>query len=93
MVKIKSIWMDSACCDKETGMGIILDADLDNGACIMVCLDSKAGEPRFDDIMSGKCRDQPQTDSERVYWENESSLTLGEMMGMLQIGRETEAAT
>ncbi|MDR0839915.1 MAG: hypothetical protein LBN26_00795 [Christensenellaceae bacterium] len=90
-VKIKSVWMDSACCDKQ-GMGIALDVDLDNGASMMVYLDSKAGEPSFTDILNGKYRAKPKTDGERVYWENGASLSFQEMIDMLQAEKRARAA-
>jgi hypothetical protein len=82
-VKIKSVWMDNACCD-ERGMGIALDVDLDNGASVITYLDSKASEPLFCDIAMGKCLDQPKTDGERIYWENGANLSFQEIMDMLQ---------
>jgi hypothetical protein len=90
-VKIKSVWMDAACCD-EHGMGIALNVDFDNSAVILVYLDSKAGDPLFADIFSGKCETQPKTDGDRVYWETGASLTVPEIMVMLQTERQAGVA-
>ena len=83
MPKIMEIWMDDACCD-ECGMGIVLYVHFQNGEGIIVSLDSKVDEPLFRDVLNSKCRDKPQTDGERVYWENGASLSVREMYAMLQ---------
>lgn len=74
--------MDNACCDNR-GMGITLNVYLNNGAGIAFLLDSKANEPLFHDVVMNKCA-PPQTDGERVYWENGASLMLQEMLALLQ---------
>ena len=85
MPKIMEIWMDDACCD-ECGMGIVLFVHFQNGEGIFVSLDSKVDEPLFRDVLKSKCRDRPQTDGERVYWENGASLSVQEMLAMLKSG-------
>jgi hypothetical protein len=87
-VKIRGVWQDAACCD-ERGMGIALNVDFDNSAVILVYLDSKADDPLFADIFSGKCETQPKTDGERIYWETGASLTLQELMAILQTGADS----
>ncbi|GHU80019.1 hypothetical protein FACS1894191_4240 [Clostridia bacterium] len=89
-VKIRGVWQDAACCD-EHGMGIALNVDFDNSAVIFVYLDSKADDPLFTDIFSGKCDVQPKTDGDRVYWETGASLTVPEIMDMLQTERQSRA--
>ena len=89
-IRIKGIWLDDACCN-EYGMGMALNVDLDNGASIMFFLDSKANEPLFSDVVKNKCG-KPKTDGERVYWENGASLSLQDMMEILQSNKKTEAA-
>jgi hypothetical protein len=84
-IKIESIWLDNACCDSR-GMGITLNVYLNNGAGMMLLLDSKASEPLFRGVMMNECA-PPQTDGERVYWENGASLTLQEMLTILQTQR------
>ena len=81
-IKIKSIWLDNACCD-ENGMGMVLNVDLNNGSSIMLCLDSKANEPLFCDVVRGKCG-EPKTDGDSVYWENGARLSLHDMIATLQ---------
>ena len=83
MQKITEIWMDDACCD-EFGMGILLYAHFQNGEGIIVSLDSKVNEPLFSDVLNSACRDRPQTDGERVYWENGASLSVNELFAMLK---------
>ena len=83
MSRIKEIWMDDSCCD-ERGMGIVLYIQLHNGEGIMISLDSKVDEPLFRDVLNGNCKSEPQTDGERVYWENGASLSIQEMIAMLQ---------
>ena len=83
MPKIMEIWTDDACCD-ENGMGIVLYVHFQNGEGIIVSLDSKANEPLFRDVLNSRCRDRPQTDGERVYWENGASLSVREMFAMLK---------
>jgi len=81
-IKIESIWLDDARCD-ENGMGIVLNVDLDNGASMIINLDSKANEPLFRDVVLNRCG-KPKTDGERVYWQNGASLSIQEMVEMLQ---------
>ena len=86
MSKIKEIWMDDSSCD-DSGMGIVLYVNLQNGEGIIISLDSKADEPLFRDVVNGKCRSKPLTDGERVYWENGASLSVQEMISILQTDR------
>ena len=81
-IRIKSIWLDGACCDKN-GMGMALNVDFDNGSSIMFLLDSIADRPLFRDVVMNRVR-EPQTDGERVYWDNGACLTIPDMMGLLQ---------
>ena len=83
MQKITEIWTDDACCD-ERGMGTVLYVHFQNGEGIIVSLDKKADDPLFRDVLGGKCCDRPQTDGERVYWDNGASLSIGEMFSMLK---------
>ncbi|MCL1821109.1 MAG: hypothetical protein FWG36_10720 [Oscillospiraceae bacterium] len=81
--KIKRFCVDDASCD-ERGMGMTLIVDLDNGSSILLTLDSKADDPLFRDVVKGICG-KPQTDGERVYWENGASLTIQNMIEILQV--------
>ena len=85
MQKITEIWIDDACCD-ERGMGTVLYVHFQNGEGLIVSLDSKADDPLFRDVLSSKSCDRPQTDGERVYWENGASLSVQEMLAMLKSG-------
>ena len=80
--KIKRFYVDDASCD-ERGMGMMLIVNLDNGQTIMLLLDSKADEPLFNDVLMNKCG-KPQTDGKRIYWSNGASLSLRDMMKILQ---------
>ena len=89
MAKIEDVWMDNASCNKETGMGITLNVNFDNRASVTVCLDSKINDPLFADVIKNKNKhcSQPQTDGDRVYWSNGASLTVDEVMLMLQTAK------
>ena len=90
MSKITEIWMDDACCD-ERGRGSVLYVHFQNGEGIIVSLDSKANDPLFSDVLSCNCRDRPQTDGKRVYWNNGASLSISEMFAMLKSGMDDGA--
>ena len=92
MSKITELWMDDAQCD-ERGRGIVLYVHFQNGEGIIVSLDTKADEPLFRDVLKSECRDKPQTDGERVYWENGASLSVEELFAMLQSGMQDGGAT
>ena len=84
MANVKIKWVDyhDVTCDAN-GMDFVLVVDLDNGSSIMPVLDSLARKPLFDEIVTGQCNGKPETDGERVFWENGASLTLQDMMGIL----------
>ena len=84
--KITNIWIDSGCCDSVSGKGMALSVELNNGAYFCISLDSKADEPLFNDVVRGRCG-SPETDGERVYWKNGASLSIQDMMEILQTGR------
>ena len=92
MQKITEIWMDDAQCD-ERGMGLVLYVHFQKGDGIIISLDTKADEPLFCDVLKRDCRDKPQTDGERVYWENGASLSAEELLAMLQAGLHDGTAT
>jgi hypothetical protein len=56
--------------------------DLDNNNVIMLTLKSKRNEPLFDEVVT-ECL-IPQTDGGRVYWQNDASLTLDEIIAMVR---------
>ena len=84
-VRITEVWLDNAGCDKETGIGTYLAVYLDNGQNLTISLDSKADEPLFTDILMSRCNNEAKTNGERVYWDNGASLTVDEILTMLQI--------
>ena len=90
-VNITEVWLDTAGCN-QNGMGIILNVDLNNGACMTFSLDSKIDDLHFADILHGRYRGEPKTDGGRVYWDNGASLSLDEMIAILQIQRKTGTA-
>lgn len=59
-----------------------IDVELDNHNVIMLNLKSKCGEPLFAEVISERLT--PHTDGGRVYWCNGASLTLEEIVVMLQ---------
>ena len=84
MPKIIDAWVDAASHDKQPGMGIELIVYLDNNGSISVCLDSKADAPLFSEILRDSRCTEVKTDGERVCWPNGASLTVDEMVVMLQ---------
>ena len=82
-VKIRDIWLDNGCSDGASGKGMAISVELDNGAYFMISLDSKSDEPLFYDVVRGRCGD-PQTDGDRVFWENGASLSVADMMAIIQ---------
>ena len=89
-IKIKSIFLDDAGCD-SCGMGIVLNVDLTNGSYFSVFLDSLVNKPLFCDVILNKCG-KPKTDGERVYWKNGASLTIKDMLAILQSEQKARAA-
>lgn len=82
-VNITDVWLDTAGCN-QNGMDVFLNVDLNNGACMTFLLDSKISDPYFADILHGRYRGDPITDGGRVYWDNGASLSLDEMIVILQ---------
>ena len=82
--KIERVYFDDTSCDTQTGLNSFLIVFLDNGHEMSIRLNSKANDPAFADILTGRCKSKPQTDGERVFWDNGASLALGEMLNMLQ---------
>ena len=58
-----------------------------DGACYTVFLDSKAKEPLFCDVVKNKCG-KPITDGKCVCWSNGATLSLQDMLDMLQTGKQ-----
>jgi len=81
-MKISSFFLDDAFCGKD-GKGMMLSADLENGASVTVLLDSKIDEPLFYEVLMNR-GGRPQTDGERVFWENGASLSVQEMLEIVQ---------
>jgi hypothetical protein len=81
--------MDNARVD-DKGMGVALNVDFDNKASVIVYLDSKAGDPLFDEIILNKHKrsTQPHTDGEKVYWSNGANLTVCEILSMLRTNHD-----
>jgi len=91
VLKIKSMWLDDARCD-ERGNGIVLNVYLNNETTIGFLLDSKASEPLFRDVVLGKCG-EPETDGARVFWSNGASLSIRDMMEIMQSEKKTGTGT
>lgn len=58
-----------------------ISIELENGSIVVLELSPKHGNPLFAEI---KDLSMPKTDGERVYWSNGASLTLDEIMEMLE---------
>lgn len=55
--------------------------ELDNGTMAILELTAKHGDPLFAEIRN---LSRPKTDGERVYWSNGASLTVEDIMKMLE---------
>jgi hypothetical protein len=88
---IHSVWIDDSGCDTE-GVPTYLGVNLMNGhnAMLSLSLTPKAADPLIADIIAGRCNTKPKTDGERVYWENGASLTIDEIITMLQAADKGE---
>ena len=60
----------------------MIDLELDNRNIIMLSLKSKLNELQFAEIINKRLT--PQTNGERIYWQNGASLTLDEITAMLR---------
>ena len=85
------MWQDDAGCD-EHGNGIVLNVYLNNETTIGFLLDSKANEPHFRDVVMGRCGG-PQTDGARVFWPNGASLSIRDMMEIMQSEKKAGTGT
>lgn len=61
----------------------LITVEFDNGNIILLMLESKLSDPLFAEI---EALSNPKTDGERVFWINGASLTVDEIMDMLQSG-------
>ena len=82
--RIESVYVDAAQADALTGKGIYLIVDLYNNGSISVSLDSKADDPLFAENNRDRRCYEAKTDGSRVYWPNGASLTLDEIIALLQ---------
>ena len=81
-VKIKRVYMDDLSADES--VDISLELRLSNRHIIIFSLNDKVDDPRFAGIVSGRCRDRPCTDGERVFWPGGPSIELDEILSMLK---------
>ena len=63
-----------------------ISVELANGSIVILELAQKQSDPLFAEI---KELSHPRTDGERVYWTNGASLTLDEIMELLESDAET----
>lgn len=85
MAKIHDTWMDNVNCD-DNGKGAILYIELDNCTSISMSLDPLAEDPLFSEVMLSRQRHsaQPQTDGDRIHWSNGASITINDIVTMIQ---------
>ena len=88
-IKIESIWLDEGG-RNDNGMGLILHIDLNNGAYMVFSLDSLVHEPLFSDAVMNRAG-KPETDGELVYWNNGASLSIRDMMNIMQTAKTADA--
>ena len=74
--------MDDLSADES--VDISLELRLSNRHIIIFSLNDKVDDPRFVGIVSGRCRDRPCTDGERVFWPGGPSIELDEILSMLK---------
>ncbi len=55
--------------------------ELDNGTMVIIELTAKHSDPLFAEI---KNLSRPKTDGERIFWSNGASLTVDDIMKMLE---------
>lgn len=85
MPKIVSVFLDRLHGDGQTDVS--LEVHLSNGQILMISLNLvKADDPCFAKIISGVSRDAPKTDGERVFWQDGTSLSIEEIMEMVEGG-------
>lgn len=61
-----------------------LNVNLDNGHGIFIPLTSQANASRFAGVLTPKCEYNPRTDGTSVYWRDGASLTLEDIMGIVE---------
>ena len=88
-IKIESIWLDEGG-RRDNGMGLILHIDLNNGSYMVFNLDSLVHEPLFSDAVMNRVG-KPKTDGERVYWDNGASLSIRDIMNIMQTAKTADA--
>jgi len=84
--KIVSVTTDS----DERDLRILFNEitiELDNGVYINLTLEPKRGDPKFAEIWALSL---PKTDGDRVYWSNGASLTMDEIIAMIQAEKRGE---
>jgi len=60
------------------------DVTLSSGHTILLELGSRIHEPAFAALIQSGAFDKPQTDGERLYWQDGTSITLAEIFEMLR---------
>ena len=76
--KIRKVYLDDSSTDET--IDVSLDIHLDNGQIIIFSI----SEQWILDILEGNQHQQPQTDGDRIYWENGSSMTLDDIISALR---------
>jgi hypothetical protein len=56
---------------------------MNNGQSVNLHLNLKRDDPRFADLLAGRCRAAPKTDGQSVYWTDGPRLTFDEIMEMV----------
>lgn len=67
------------------GQPDLIFVEFDTGTTVLLALESKLNEPLFAQIRE---LSNPRTDGERVYWINGASLTVTQIVAMLECGGE-----
>jgi hypothetical protein len=70
------------CVDAYDGNFKLVDIEFENRNVIILSLSSKLNEPLFREVINNHL--PPQTDGDRVYWQNGASLSLDEITAMLR---------
>lgn len=82
MIKIKTVGVVAG--EGEGLLGTALDVHLSNGQTILLSLRVVAEDPRFAEMYRDGRLFVPRTDGARVYWDQGPSLTLEEIMTLVE---------
>ena len=81
MAKIRMV---NVTCAGEGVSGILLDVCFSNGQAAILPLIGKARDPGFRELLVNNRLFHPQTDGERIYWNDGPSLSCAEILQLVR---------